>query len=402
MIDFTKTEDTLYLNYTAEGRNIDENWITARLEENQSFVIHLKKTFSFEKKDLVPVETDDEDAGIFDPLVYSFILGALDGEYYLIKPGFITRRTNVYIHNSVEVDLSYFIADIDISVLKNIEELIAEDIYIGGDHPSAIPVAAYENIIANFPTTYEKKTYAQARVTAILKNYLESTTDSEAKYQRYMNKKTSRQNADLKKTFQESETFKYRTMLQQLEAMLHNELDYSEHEWQNEILQIIQLLYPKYIAVLSKVKIQDKHFGDRELDFLLVDTNGHIDIVEIKKPFNKSIITESKYRNNHIPLRELSGTVMQLEKYIFFLNRWGKNGEEVLSNRYRQNLPENLELKITNPGGLIIMGRDDKLTGEQLLDFEIVKRKYKNVVDIITYDSLIRRLKITLEQIQKL
>jgi hypothetical protein len=34
MIDFTKTEDTLYLNYTAEGRNIDENWITARLEEN--------------------------------------------------------------------------------------------------------------------------------------------------------------------------------------------------------------------------------------------------------------------------------------------------------------------------------------------------------------------------------
>jgi hypothetical protein len=34
--------------------------------------------------------------------------------------------------------------------------------------------------------------------------------------------------------------------------------------------------------------------------------------------------TLGQYRNNHIPLRELSGAVMQIEKYIYYLNRWGK------------------------------------------------------------------------------
>jgi len=132
-----------------------------------------------------------------------------------------------------------------------------------------------------------------------------------------------------------------------------------------------------------------------------VDANGHIDIIEIKKPFNNSIITKGKHRNNYIPLRELSGTIMQLEKYIFFLNRWGADGEKYLSAKYKAELPADIEIKITNPSGIIIMGRDNKLSAEQKLDFEVVKRKYKNVVDIITYDNLIHRLQITIEQIKK-
>ncbi|NLJ74133.1 MAG: DUF4263 domain-containing protein, partial [Firmicutes bacterium] len=46
-----------------------------------------------------------------------------------------------------------------------------------------------------------------------------------------------------------------------------------------------------------------------------------------------------------------------------------------------------------NPGALIIMGRENKLTPAQLKDFEVIKRKYKNVIDIITYDELLARLK---------
>ena len=38
------------------------------------------------------------------------------------------------------------------------------------------------------------------------------------------------------------------------------------------------------------------------------------------------------------------------------------------------------------------MGRDSDLTAAQCRDFEVVRRKYKNIVDIITYDDLIRRL----------
>jgi hypothetical protein len=71
---------------------------------------------------------------------------------------------------------------------------------------------------------------------------------------------------------------------------------------------------------------------------------GNTDIIEIKKPFNKCIVTKRTYRDNYIPLRELSGTVMQIEKYIFYLNKWGKKGEEKLTAHY--NDPSSLSISV--------------------------------------------------------
>lgn len=48
------------------------------------------------------------------------------------------------------------------------------------------------------------------------------------------------------------------------------------------------------------------------------------------------------------------------------------------------------------------MGRDNKMDKNQLQDFEIIKRKYKNVIDIFTYDDLIRRLKMIISQLKKI
>ena len=93
---------------------------------------------------------------------------------------------------------------------------------------------------------------------------------------------------------------------------------------------------------------------------------------------------------------------MQIEKYIYYLNKTGIAGERRLTEKYKEQLPENLEIKITNPNGMIIMGRDTNLTKEQLSDFEIIKRKYKNVIDIFTYDDLLRRMKIMIEQLRRL
>ena len=84
---------------------------------------------------------------------------------------------------------------------------------------------------------------------------------------------------------------------------------------------------------------------------------------------------------------------MQVEKYLFYLNKWGHKGEVELSKKYKDTLPNGLKIKITNPSGIIIMGRENDLTDEQLWDFEIIKRQYKNVIDILTYDELISRLK---------
>lgn len=57
-----------------------------------------------------------------------------------------------------------------------------------------------------------------------------------------------------------------------------------------------------------------------------------------------------------------------------------------------------MEIKIVNPNGLIIMGRDKGLSEEQRKDFEVIRRKYRNVLDIITYDDLIRRLEVIRDQ----
>nr|WP_262917177.1 Shedu immune nuclease family protein [Subsaxibacter sp. CAU 1640] len=185
--------------------------------------------------------------------------------------------------------------------------------------------------------------------------------------------------------------------------MLSNEVDYSEPQWQEEILQIILLLFPKYIAVFKEVRFNDVYNNKiRRLDYGLIDFMGNLDLVEIKIPFDKSIVSVSPYRENHIPNRDLSGTIMQIEKYIYYLNKTGRKGEKQLTEKYKKELPKNLEIKITNPNGMIIMGRDINLTKQQLSDFEIIKRKYKNIIDIFTYDDLLRRLEIMVVQLKKI
>lgn len=51
-------------------------------------------------------------------------------------------------------------------------------------------------------------------------------------------------------------------------------------------------------------------------------------------------------------------------------------------------------------GAIVIMGRDNNLTQAQRQDFEVVKRKYKNIIDIITYDDLLRRLDFIGQQLE--
>jgi hypothetical protein len=182
--------------------------------------------------------------------------------------------------------------------------------------------------------------------------------------------------------------------------MLDNDAGISERQWQAQILDIVRLLNPKYIAAINSVTIKDSLTGGRrQLDIMLVDVNGNVDVIEIKKPFKARIVTTATYRDNHVPHRELVGTVMQIEKYLFHIGRWGTAGEAALTKRYSTKLAPDLNLRIVNPCGLIIMGRDDDLTTEQRGDFEMYRRQHKNVIDVVTYDDLLRRLGRVLEQL---
>jgi hypothetical protein len=47
---------------------------------------------------------------------------------------------------------------------------------------------------------------------------------------------------------------------------------------------------------------------------------------------------------------------------------------------------------------MVLLGRDKRADGtsaledDQLFDLEVIKRKYSNMMDILTYDDLVRRL----------
>ena len=174
--------------------------------------------------------------------------------------------------------------------------------------------------------------------------------------------------------------FEYKRMLDRYEAV-------DEKQWQEKIHNILQLLYPKYICCAREIKFYGGK-NDKQPDFLLVDANGFVDILEIKKA-DVRVLTQ--YRNNYVSSREISGAIQQIEKYIFCLNSSDKAKKDV-SKKLAAFLPEGMEVKIINPQGILLSGRSNEFTEEQQKDFELIKRQYKHVVDIMTYDDLLLRL----------
>lgn len=384
-----------------------EDWVQKKLSGDESY--KFKKIFNFNLQSIIDIkiddDDDDDDEEDEDFRVYYFKLGELNPEtgYYIIAGSvFGYPLRSVLIHKDINISMDTFYAEDGISVIAMILELMPGNLVIGGDKKEAIEAEAFENLIHNFPNTYEKRLYAKARISSQIREFSEDMYDGEELFRRYEKRKLS-QNIESKtiKLFKEEEIVKFETLYEKLTRMLDDEINYSEAKWQAEILPIVRLLFPKYIAVLSSVSILTD-VGRRELDYVLVDANGSIDIVEIKKPFEDKVMSKSQYRNNYVPLRELTGGIMQAEKYIYHLNRLGKTGEEKLTKKYEEELPDDFSIKITNPQALILMGREKGLTLEQLADFEVVKRKYRNMVDIITYDDLLRRLGYIIEQLKKI
>ncbi|MGN7202838.1 Shedu immune nuclease family protein [Pedobacter sp. SAFR-022] len=399
-------DDLLILKYTPDNNS---GWVRDKLRDDGEFA--LKKTFLFKVKDLLDeaeqnkiekaienndewMETDEDDEPL-DQDSIAFVLGHLTDDYYHIKPGKVTTDHSVFMHKDNKFDPKLFISARNISVFARMEKYMQRDILIGGNAEDAIPEPVMWDLIRKFPNTRQKDLYEGSIISGIIRDYVDNIPDYRAKYENYLNKQRTVKPSDLAPLVKNQEVHKFQLILDKLEMMLAHQKTYTEHQWQEEILTMITLIYPKYIHVYKSVPVKRKGHTDLQVDLLLIDSGGYADIIEIKKPTDSMIVTHGRYRDNHIPYRELSGTIMQIEKYIYYLNRWGPDGEQYLSRKLT-GLPLGFEVKLTNPGGLLIMGRDDTLTQDQLKDFEVIKRKYKNIVDILTYDELIRRLKFTI------
>ena len=76
-------------------------------------------------------------------------------------------------------------------------------------------------------------------------------------------------------------------------------------------------------------------------------------------------------------------------------------GEKAIQKKRLAELPSGFNIRITNPKAMLILGRDKDFTDDQKFDFEIIKRKYANIIDIMTYDDLLRRLDNIISMIGK-
>ena len=331
-----------------------------------------------------------------------FVVATARGGYFVFDPQILDVSVPVLIALDAKPTWRWFTAEERTSVLRVLAELKPSRIVIGGDAPDAIPVSKYIALIAQFPSPHERRLYVQSRLTGVFRELTDAQIDAVAKLDKYVQKRVKTKSKDLAAPFRALEIKKYEFLHAQLRAMLKDDAGIPERQWQTQILDIVRLLNPKYIAAFTSVTIKDSLTGGhRQLDIMLVDVNGHIDVIEIKKPFKASIVTTTKYRDNHVPHRELVGTAMQLEKYLFHLTRWGVTGEKKLTEQYKSRLPENMSIRIVNPCGIIIMGRDNDLDDDQQrADFEVYRRQSKNIVDVITYDDLLRRLERVLDQLR--
>lgn len=270
-----------------------------------------------------------------------FCVGTVYDEYTLIDSDVLGTEHNFYFSNTIKLDKRHFVAYRNISILAKIDHVVDQDVYIGGNHAEGyISLETFELLIKKFPKTAELDYYAHARIATIVKEFYPNAEQHEIKFDKYMKRQEKSLSSiftqNVQTVFKENATIELQQFMglkNDLVELLNQADGISEHIWQEQIHGLLRLLYPKYIAGIREIVIKGVDRHDKRPDFLLVDANGYIDILEIKKPSVQLLTKQSSYRNNYVPVRDLAGAVQQIEKYIYCLNAWGNDGEQELQKK---------------------------------------------------------------------
>ncbi len=379
---FKKDKEKLKCIYQFDG------WVGFDLEKlNTEDGIPIRRTFFINRDTKYKIIDDD---------TIEFVIGELDGDYYKLDKNVFQTNNIFYFQKDFKLKANYFFQLNKISILRKIDKVIANDLYIGGKVLNAIPEDIYINMIKNFPNTTECIKYQNMRIEFLCESYISPIKNNKQDYIDYVNKKDEKitnVGLNINEKIVNSELFKYEYILSKLKVMLNESEKYSEDDWQMAIAKILMLLNSNYIGFLEKLRIPIEEEGEfREPDFLLVDASGFIDIIEIKKADNIQILNKREYRNNFIPSQELSGAIMQCNKYCFWLTQNRKNNEALISKKIKEKYGIDMNINIRSPKFTIILGRSIDFTERQKKDFKTIKNQYNNVNEILTYDDIIIKL----------
>lgn len=391
-MELLKKGNQLLFVYEPFTGNIE--WLKEELNDNDDGDIHVSGTFYFNKKDVIRYEEEQ----------IVFKLATLKDDYYVIKSKTIGTEFDVYIYKNISVKYKM----ISCSKFKNIFEFINDirqinnDIYIDGSK-STISFDDFKKIVEQFPKNYEKELYNKARISQVLENYFDNVENYSEKLNIYREKRNLTK-FDKESFYTEWDIIKYENILSKLKFMIANEEKYTESEWGKILAEIILILFPKYINFHQQVEIKmtsETSNKKKELiDFMLVKSDGCIDVLEIKKVSNIFLVSNSCDHDNHYPTSSLSKVTMQTEKYLYNIIRDSLNFERQINEKYLKDYREGFKLKVVNPKGIILIGKSSDLTNKQLLDLEVIRKMYSNIVDIYTYNDVITMLENILYQIK--
>ena len=390
-IEFKKIGEKLILAYTP-AMGIDD--IRRRLSTEEG--VQIKNTFHVTDSLLFDFDEAEDD---WEETLY-FRVGVIGDTYIQLDSEVLGTNHSFYFGNEIKLKPEMFAAYRNISILRKIDEVVERDFYVGGDWEAhnGISKETFDILISKFPKTAELDKYAHKRIASIIKDYFPECDKYEAIYEKYIGSRSSSYaspSSSLSDFNVQIELEQFTVAYQELKDMLDRYEAIDEKEWQEKIHNILQLLYPKYICCVREVKFYGGK-NDKQPDFLLVDANGFVDILEIKKADVRML---SQYRNNYVASREVSGAIQQIEKYIFCLNSYDKAKKDV-SDKLDGMLPNGLKTQVVNPQGILLAGRSNEFSNEQKKDFELIKRQYKHVADIMTYDDLLFRLGNIIESLK--
>lgn len=398
MIEIVNKNSKLIAIYTPDS---GVNWLFEKLNNNEEY--YLKNTYKLTKDKIL--ESHEIDMDFNEEESIAFQIGIEEENFFKLDKDVFNININIFIDKNIKITPKFFTANKNISILSKLEKIIKESIYIvldenyeeNHENTNQIPISAYKTLLTTFPNNTELIKYSHMRIATALNEYFNDIDTFKVKYEQYLNNKTLSSN-NIK--FVNSVTpLKLDILLKshkELTNMLKEYKSYNEKNWQTKIKDILCVLFPKYLYTLREVDFGEINGYNKHPDFTLIDSNGYIDIMEIKKPDDFQIMRNCTNRNNNVPQKIFTDVIIQTTKYINALNQNHAKSKTNIIKKLKESEPtvditvDNIS--INNPKGIILIGRSDKLTKEQRYDFELIKRQYKDITEIMTYDDLLKRL----------
>lgn len=341
-ISFSFSESECFLIYAPSDQISIKDYYSSCIKKYKRF--RLRNSFFFCSNDFYSCDEEDN--------VISFKLGLIRNNYLKINSLVLDVSRDYYFSVDIELSYRFFVGFNSTSIIKKLDSLLPKNIksvYIDsektdfssyeGESYVHISFSLFKKFIDNIPKKTEVDNYISTRFSSVFNDLFPFELERiRNKHNNYLSKKRENILSFLKsKTdFQESridllydiDLFKLNSIKEYLAFLVDNTDSVPECVFQRYIAKIICLIFPKYLHAVREVSLKGIDPHGKRPDFLLIDHQGFIDILEIKKP-DFCLLKERKIRNNYISSNDLSSTVQQTEKYVLCLNHYAESFEKI-------------------------------------------------------------------------